>query len=96
MGREGRCGRKRRKRTAEVLPSGACTGKERAQWVSTRRGRGRGGGAGTKRMSGCARIVEEGRGSEAEPTVEEEACAAVANVSTELGKEDRTQRSQFR
>jgi hypothetical protein len=47
-------------------------------------------------MSGCARIVEEGRGSEAEPTVEEEACAAVANVSTELGKEDRTQRSQFR
>jgi hypothetical protein len=30
-------------------------------------------------MSGCARIVEEGRGSE-------------ANASTELGKEDRTQR----
>jgi hypothetical protein len=42
-------------------------------------------------MSGCARIVEEGRGSEAEPTAEEEACAAVANASTELGKEDRTQ-----
>jgi hypothetical protein len=41
-------------------------------------------------MSGCARIVE-GRGSEAEPTAEEEACAAVANAPTELGKEDRTQ-----
>jgi hypothetical protein len=46
-------------------------------------------------MSGYARIVEEERGSEAEPTVEEEACAAMANALTELGKEDRTQRSQF-
>ena len=45
-------------------------------------------------MSGCARIVE-GRGSEAEPPAEEEACAAVANASTELGKEDRTQRSNL-
>ena len=46
-------------------------------------------------MSGYARIVEEERGSEAEPTVEEKACAAMANALTELGKEDGTQRSQF-
>jgi hypothetical protein len=78
-----------------VLPSRACTRRERARWVSARRGRGRGGGAGTKRMSGYARIVEEERGSEAEPTVEEEACAAMVNALTELEKEDRTQHSQF-
>jgi hypothetical protein len=35
-------------------------------------------------MSGYARIVEEERGSEAEPTVEEEACAAMVNALTEF------------
>jgi hypothetical protein len=46
-------------------------------------------------MRGYARIVEEERGPEAEPTMEEETCAAMANALTELGKEDGTQCSQF-